>query len=252
MNVREALMAAHDFWRKKNYALKKYLINDGEKHPFALVIPGGGYHMVCSFLEGDPIARELNKHGICAFVLYYRCKKKARYPAPMEDAQRALREILENAEKYGIRRTGYSVWGFSAGGHLAATVALTGAWLSPAPSALILGYPVITMGEKTHPGSREALLGKNPSKEDVKKTSVELNIRHGAPPTFVWYGTADKVVDSQNSESLAKALEDNGVKCVKRVYQGVPHGVGLGKKTNAEGWILEALEFWESCESGIS
>lgn len=245
MEPRDACQAVCDFWRPNKYGLKKYLIRDGGKHPFALVVPGGGYRMVCSYVEGAPIARELNKRGYAAFVLYYRCREKARYPAPMEDAIRALREIIENAETYGIDPTGYSLWGASAGGHLAATVGLTDFSLSPAPASVILSYPVITMGNGTHTGSREALLGKTPTAREIDRASVQPHIRENAPPTFVWFGTADQVVSPSNSEMLAVALQEKNVPYVLRSYPDVGHGVGIGEGTACEGWLDEAIRFWE-------
>lgn len=245
MKLRDICQAAFDFWRPNKYGLKKYLIRDGKKHPFALVIPGGGYHMVCSYVEGAPIARELNKRGYAAFVLYYRCGKKARYPAPMDDAFKALREILENAEAYGIDPTGYSLWGASAGGHLAASVGLTDFCLSPAPASVILSYPVITMGDETHMGSREALLGKTPSEKEIDRASVQSHIRDDAPPTFVWYGSSDRVVSPSNSEMLIAVLQEKSIDCQLRTYPDVGHGVGLGSGTSCEGWFDEAIRFWE-------
>ena len=97
MTLSDMAQAAKDFWRPNQYGLKRYLIEDGKQHPFALICPGGGYGMVCSFVEGLPYARELNKRGYHAFVLYYRVKKKARYPAPQEDLERAIREVLAHA-----------------------------------------------------------------------------------------------------------------------------------------------------------
>ena len=83
-----------DAHRANKYFLKPYLINDGEKHPFAVICPGGGYSMVCSAGEGRPFAEELNKLGYHAFVVYYRVKDKARYPNPQEDLKRAIEEVF--------------------------------------------------------------------------------------------------------------------------------------------------------------
>ena len=249
MKVEEICQAIYDFWRPKQYRLKYYPVRDECKHPFALVIPGGGYQMVCSYVEGAPIARELNKRGYAAFVLYYRCGKNAKYPAPMEDVERALQEILTGAETYGIVTDGYSLWGASAGGHLAATMGLTDKGLVgrgfPAPSALILSYPVITMGDGTHIGSRKALLGNTPSEQEIDLASVQNHICEDASPTFLWYGTADKIVDPQNSEMLAAALKKNNIPYSLQTYPNVGHGVGLGKGLACDGWFDKAVDFWE-------
>lgn len=251
MGPRDAFRAACDFWRPNRYGLKAYPILDRKRHPFALIIPGGGYHMVCSFLEGAPIAREVNKKGYAAFVLYYRCKNNARFPAPMEDAARALRQILDRAEEWGLDPRGYSLWGSSAGGHLAAFMGLTGEGFPgyglPSPGAVILSYPVVTMGKQTHPGSREALLGKQPTEREIGMTSVQRHIRPDAPPTFLWYGTEDTVVDPQNSEMLFAALKEQNIPCTLRTYPKTGHGTGLGKGIPCEGWFQEAVSFWERC-----
>ncbi len=250
MQLQDMVQAACDFWRPNRFALKAFPILDGKKHPFALVIPGGGYHMVCSFVEGTPIAQELNKRGYAAFVLYYRCRSKAQYPAPMEDAAKGLREIIERAEEFNVDVKNYSIWGSSAGGHLAATMGLSEFGFArenlPAPTAVILSYPVITMGPLTHGGSRIALLGKNPTVQEIDMASVEHHIRPDAPPTFVWYGTEDDVVDTQNSEMLAAALREKNVACVLCTYPNTGHGTGLGKGLPCAGWLDEAVTFWQT------
>ena len=100
MKLPEMLQAAHDFWRPNRYGLKPYLVNDGKKHPFAVICPGGGYSMVCSFVEGKPFAQALNERGYHAFVVYYRVKRKALYPAPHDDLERAK----EAAYRQGVSR----------------------------------------------------------------------------------------------------------------------------------------------------
>lgn len=110
---------AHDIFTNK-YELEYFPAPGGGKKPFALICPGGGYRFVMSCIEGEPYARALNEKGYTAFVLRYRTRKKGRFPAPQQDIARGVREILENAEKYEVQKEGYSVWGSSAGGHLAA------------------------------------------------------------------------------------------------------------------------------------
>lgn len=117
----QMLEAAWDFWRPNRRGLKKYLLRDGKTHPFAVICPGGGYSMVCNFLEGEPYAKKLNAMGYHAIVVYYRVKQKARFPAPQEDLAWAIREILDHAETWNLDTENYSVWGSSAGGHLAAS-----------------------------------------------------------------------------------------------------------------------------------
>lgn len=249
MTLNDMRQAAKDFWRRNDYAIKEYVIRDGKKHPFAIVCPGGGYSMACSFLEGVPYAKKLNEQGYSAFVLYYRCKKKARYPAPMEDLARALREVLGRAEELNLETDGYSIWGSSAGGHLAASFGTEAMGYAkyhlPKPGALVLCYPVVTMEEKTHLGSRNNLLGEAPEEDMIALTSVEKQITPAYPPTFVWCGDADRTVNPENSRMLADELEKNGIPHRFVEYPGVDHGVGLGNGLACESWFDEAISFWE-------
>lgn len=233
----------YDLYRPNKYALKPYLINDGKRHPFAVICPGGGYGRVCSFVEGKPFAKELNKLGFHAFVVYYRIKDKARYPHPQEDLKRAVEEIFSNAEKWKLDTDRWSIWGSSAGGHLVASYC-TEKWGTPKPSAVILVYPVITMGEHTHKGSRDNLLGKNADRDIIEKLSVEKQVGPGYPPTFIWYGTADDTVAPLNTKMMIQALEKSGVPCKAEEYEGIGHGAGLAKGTVAEGWFSHAVDFW--------
>lgn len=248
MTLDEMWQAAFDFWRGRDYGLKEYVIRDGKKHPFALICPGGAYEMICSFTEGLPYVKRLNKLGYSAFVLYYRCQKKARFPAPQDDIARALRDILGRAVELDLDTEGYSVWGSSAGGHVAASFGTERmGWARyglPKPGALVLTYPVVTMGELTHAGSRKNLLGEDPAKEQIALTSVENQVTSAYPPTFLWCGDADKTVDPENSRMLARALERCGVPYEFAEYPGVDHGVGLGKGLACEGWFDRAVAFW--------
>ncbi|MCR5781164.1 MAG: alpha/beta hydrolase [Clostridia bacterium] len=238
-----ALQTVFDLLRPAHYELKSYLVDDGETHPFALICPGGAYEMISSVLEGEAYAKKLNERGFHAFVLYYRVKKNARYPNPQDDLQRAAEEIMEHAEEWKVRTEGWSLWGSSAGGHLAASFCTEDRGV-PKPSALILCYPVVTMGDKTHKLSRSILLGKDPDEELIDRLSVERHIGQDFPPTFVWYGTADKVVDPVNSRMLQAALNLAGVPCEAEEYEGIGHGVGLAEGTAAEEWFDRAVEFW--------
>ena len=224
-----------------------FVINDGKKHPFALVIPGGGYWCVCSYVEGTPFARELNNQGISVFILFYHVKDKAKFPAPQEDAARAVKEILDNADKYNVETKGNSVWGSSAGGHLAASFGTTNMGYAkyglPKPGSVVLIYPVVTMRDFTHQGSRDMLLGTDPAEKMIKETSVELHADKDYPPTFIWYGEADDVVPPRNSIELKKALDKAGVPSELHSYPEVGHGAGLAVSTPAEGWFTDAVNF---------
>ncbi len=240
----EKLQAAYDFWRPNRRGIKPYLLKDGKPHPFAVIVPGGAYGMVCSYVEGLPFARTLNRRGYHAIVVYYRVKKKARYPAPQDDLGQALREIFAHEADWNLDAQNWSLWGSSAGGHLAASIFTEGRYV-PKPNALILVYPVITMGAGTHALSRTYLLGREPDPTMIERLSVERHITRDFPPTYVWNGTADKSVDPKNSRMLAEALEKAGVPYRHEEFTGVGHGVGLAKGTNAEPWFDHAVSFWE-------
>ena len=239
-----------DTYRKNQYQLKPYLLRDGKPHPVALICPGGGYRRVCSFVEGYPFAKKLNQLGYHAVVLYYRVNVLATFPAPQEDLARAVKELHQRAEEWRLDMRGYSVWGSSAGGHLAASFGTESMgyvhYNLPKPGSIILCYPVVTMGEKTHRGSHNYHLGSHPDPELVKHTSVEQQVTDQYPPTFLWWGSSDDSVDPDNSRMLAKALEENNVPCQYIEYPGVGHGVGIGKGLPCEGWIEKAVAFWEA------
>ncbi len=236
--------------RKNEYGLKPYLLKDGKTHPVAVICPGGGYRRVCSFVEGHPFAKKLNAMGYHAFVVYYRVNVLARYPAPQEDLARAVREIHSHAEEWKLDMKGYSVWGSSAGGHLAASFGTENMgyvrYGLPKPGALILTYPVVTMGEKTHEGSRNFLIGQAPDGDMVHFASVERQITAAYPPTFLWWGSADSCVDPENSRMLRGALEAQNIPCQCIEYPGVEHGVGIGHGLACEGWLEKAVAFWEA------
>ncbi len=246
MTFGQMCQAVYDYWRPNCKGIQKYLISDGRKHPAAIICPGGGYSMCCSFVEGMPFAKELNKRGYHAIVVYYRCKSKARFPAPMEDLAWAVREVIDHAEEWNLNMENYSLWGSSAGGHLAASFSVHYAEYGlPKPGALILSYPVITMGKLTHPGSRENLLGKNPTQAQMDSASVELQVTENYPPTFLWYGDEDNLVPTENCRMLYAALQGKDVPCRLKHYPNTGHGVGLGRGKPCEGWFAEAVTLWE-------
>lgn len=227
----------------------RFVIRDGKTHPFAILVPGGGYTVVCSFSEGVPVAKKLNQQGISAFIVYYRTRKKAAFPAPMEDLATAVRYVLDNAEKYHLDVNNYSVWGGSAGGHLTALFGTETVGYAkynlPKPGALVLAYPVITMErEKTHSISHDNLLGKDADAEMEALTSAERQVTKNYPRTFIWCSEDDDVVDPDNTRRMAEALKKAGVPSVCKVYQGVAHGAGPATGTAAEGWMEEAASFW--------
>lgn len=256
MNIKEIYRDAVEYWFGNVYRLDDYVISDGKRHPFALICPGGGYTMSSTKSEGDAYARELNKRGYSAFVLHYRCRKKGRYPAGLQDAARALQDILNRADDLKLETENYSLWGSSAGGHLAAsfgTKSMGYAQFSlPKPGVLVLAYPLITMSRFTHKPSRYNLLGRRPSKSMIELTSVEKQITCEYPAVYLWCGGDDRVVDPENSRMLAKALAEHHIPYEYRKYSGIGHGAGLGKGLVCEPWFDEAVAFIEKQRAQLS
>ncbi|MBA4149943.1 MAG: alpha/beta hydrolase [Verrucomicrobia bacterium] len=242
--------------------LTPYLPDEEKGTGAAIVIcPGGGYGSLAGH-EGEDYALWLRDHGIAAFVLKYRLGSGGyRHPVPSQDAARAIRFVRANADKYKIDVKRVGIMGSSAGGHLAST-ALTRFDTGKAdsddlierqssrPDLGILCYPVITMGDKTHGGSKKNLLGQDPSVELVKELSNELQVTQETPPTFIYHTVEDKVVPVENALMFAGALRENEVPFDLHVYEKGPHGSGLGHKVyaayrdgNLHPWTANCL-FW--------
>ena len=241
---------ALDRCHPNRYALdERFVLRDGKKHPFAVIVPGGAYAVVCSYIEGTPIAKRLNERGISVFIVYYRVRGKARFPHPQDDLARAVGEILGGAEKYGLETENYSVWGSSAGGHLAASFGTESmgypAHALPKPGAIILSYPVVTLDPAlTHAQTHDNLLGRHATAAMEEAASIDRQLTAAFPPCYVWCGDADASVDPENTRLLAEALARAGVPYRCEIFPGVEHGVGPGSGTAAEGWIEHALDFW--------
>lgn len=222
-----------------------------------VVCPGGGYGGLASH-EGPDYALFLNQQGITAFVLQYRLGSHGyRHPRMLEDAQRAIRTVRARAAEWKIDPNRVGIMGSSAGGHLAST-ALTHFDSGKAdatdpinrqssrPNLGILCYPVITMGPNTHQGSKNNLLGKEPSAELIEFLSNEKQVTKDTPPCFIWHTWEDKAVKVENSLEFAAALQRNGVPFDLHVYQKGRHGIGLADKPpfgNVHPWGKD-LVFW--------
>lgn len=228
-----------------------YNPKSGDKpHAAVLICPGGGYSYLSFTHEGVNLAKWLNKLGVTGVVL------KSRLPddeimmnksdVPVMDAQKAMELIRENAAKWNIDSKKVGVMGFSAGGHLAATLS-THFDSVQRPDFSVLIYPVITMDTGyTHMGSREALLGKQPSSENILKYSNEKQISEATPPAFLIHTADDHVVPFQNSLTYYEALLEKGVGASElHIFQNGGHGYGMGtgKDGNVANW-LTLLEGW--------
>lgn len=205
-----------------------------------VVCPGGGYSKLAIDHEGHRYARWLNSLGISAFVLKYRLGSDGyRHPAMLDDVSYAIRTVRAGAEGWNVDPNRVGVIGSSAGGHLASSVLThfdagdassndVNARESSRPDLGILCYPVITMGDHTHAGSRKNLLGETPSAELVKFMSSEAQVTSATPPTFIFHTADDKVVPVENALMFATALSGAGVPYELHVYPHGPHGMGLG------------------------
>jgi acetyl esterase/lipase len=191
-----------------------------------IVCPGGGYGGLAMDHEGSQIALWLNAHGVAAFVLKYRLGPRYHHPAPLQDAQRAIRYVRENAASLGIAPDRIGIWGFSAGGHLAST---TGTHFDAGtrPDFLILCYPVISFTTPyTHQGSLKNLLGENPDPKLVENLSNELQVTAQTPPAFLFYTNEDPV-RPENAVLFYMAMRKAGVPAELHIYEHGLHGVGL-------------------------
>ncbi len=204
-----------------------------------VVCPGGGYGALAIDHEGQQIGEFLRSHGITAFVLKYRLGPKYRHPAPLTDVSRAIRHVRAHASDWNIAPHRIGVMGFSAGGHLAATVsthfdagdaAATDPIerVSSRPDFAILCYPVISFtASYSHSGSARNLLGTPADPELLKNLSNETQVTEQTPPTFLFHTQEDPGVPVQNSLDYYRALVEKKVPAELHVYQFGPHGVGL-------------------------
>jgi acetyl esterase/lipase len=228
-------------------SVKVFRAPEDQANGAAVVIcPGGGYGFLADDHEGKQVAEYFNSIGVTAFVLKYRIAAKDRpgplHPAPLEDAQRAIRMVRFRAKEFGIDPKRVGIMGFSAGGHLASSAAThfhTGPArpgsdaidaMSDRPDFAILAYPVISMEDGvTHGGSRKNLLGDKPDAELVQLMSNEKQVTKETPPTFIFQTTADKAVLPENAIRFYSALVKAGVPAELHIYEKGRHGVGLGR-----------------------
>ncbi len=227
-----------------------------DKSRAAVVIcPGGGYGVLAYNLEGTAVAKIMNGWGVTAVVLKYRLPSdeimKDKTIGPLQDAQKALQYIRENAAELNVNPNMVGIMGFSAGGHLASTASthFDQSYIdnprntSLRPDFTILGYPVISFSDSlTHMGSRNNLVGENPSKEMIQKYSNELQINEKTPPTFLVLASDDNTVNPENSIKYYEALLKNKVPAEMHIYQNGGHGFGTHLLAN-NNW-METLKNW--------
>ena len=239
-------------WEKEEYQyaaaygfvpfLMSYIHEDETERPCMIVVPGGGYCVV-SPSEGEIVAKEFYEKGYNAFVCTYTTNLMMNVPLkdqPMKDLSRAIRYVRKNAAKYHINPQKIVICGFSAGGHLCATVCVHYADIreereeyksvSNRPDAAILSYPVITSGEFAHRDSFIALLGADATKEELEYMSLEKQVTEQIPPCFLWQTATDELVPVENSALFARACKNAGVPFAYHVFSTGRHGLSLANE----------------------
>lgn len=219
-----------------------------------VIFPGGSYSGLTFEYEGVQQASFFIDHGIAALVVKYRIPSDKtmvdKSMGPLQDAQQAMRFARRHAAEWGIDSRRIGVIGFSAGGHLASTLAThfdearidnpDRAVLRP--DFLVLVYPVISMDEKiTHMDSRKALLGAEPSETRIQLFSNELHVTKDSPPTLILHAADDRLVDVDNSVVFFQALRRAGVPVEARLFQKGEHGFFLMPRSRWQGTIIDWL-----------
>lgn len=210
-------------------------LNLKRKRPAMIVLPGGGYQML-SDREKEPIAIKFLEKGYSSFTLEYSVKTLG-FPTQLIETAMAVAYIRENAENFFVDREHIAVVGFSAGGHLAATIATLynddavkktlGEYASLArPDAVILGYPVITSDPKYWHESSILTVAAG-KKSLIQKLSIEKRVSQDSVPAFIWHTKEDGAVPVFNSISLASAYAEHGVPFELHVFERGPHGMSL-------------------------
>ena len=219
-------------------AIRIYPAQENPNGAAVVVCPGGGYGALATDHEGHQVAKWLNSIGVTAAVVKYRLGPRYHHPAPLQDAQRAIRYVRAHATEWEVDPHRVGIMGFSAGGHLAATVSTHFddgqtdaddpiARQSSRPDFSILCYAVVSFSKFGHSGSRRNLLGENPDPELVRSLSNETQVSAHTPPAFLFHTGEDAAVPVKNSLVYYQALVDHGVPAELHVYQRGPHGVGL-------------------------
>ncbi|MFI5379981.1 MAG: alpha/beta hydrolase [Tepidisphaerales bacterium] len=237
--------------------LTPYLGAEDKDTDAAVVIcPGGGYGGLAAH-EGNDYALYLSQHGVRAFVLKYRLGSGGyRHPCMLQDAARAVRIVRARAAEWKVDPKHVGIMGSSAGGHLASTLVTHFDAGKPdaadpierqssRPDIGILCYAVISMETGlTHGGSRNNLLGNQPSEELVKLLSNEQQVTKETPPCFIWHTWEDRAVKVENSMQFAAALQKAGVPFDLHIYQKGGHGMGLADKppfNNPHPWAKDLV-----------
>lgn len=228
---------------------------DNIKRPCVIIYPGGAYFILASGHEGVEVAKFFNSIGVNAMVVKYRIPNDNaqvdKSIAPLQDAQQAMLLARSNAATWGIDANKIGILGFSAGGHLAASLSSHYADvkidnpinISLRPNFQILIYPVITMKDFGHTGSKENLIGKNPTDAQVQYYSNELNVNDQTPPAFIVHAKNDDAVPVQNAYEYDKALKANKVASTLFLFEKGGHGFGMKNPTSTIQWTTPLTQW---------
>ena len=225
-----------------------------------VICPGGGYGILAYDWEGTDVAKWLNSKGVAAIVLKYRLPNSKSnivpHKTPLLDAQRAIRMVRAYGTRWNIKKDKVGIMGFSAGGHLASTAAThfnngnvnaqdSIEKISSRPDFAMLIYPVIKMSvPSVHSGSRNSLLGANPSEELINYYSNDLQVTKETPPTFLVHATDDTGVPVENSLAFYLALKTHQVPAEMHLYPYGGHGFGLAVgKGYLETWTDRCVDW---------
>lgn len=239
--------------KKENVYFDTYIIDDplnkGRKKPIIVICPGGAYQGL-SEREAEPIALAFNAAGYHAVVLYYSLRQL--FPESLKDISDTVCIIRDNADKWNVDSDKVIVCGFSAGGHLAASL---GVWWNREqaiqrtddknkPNGMILAYPVISSN-----GYKEPLSIKNITNDDrelMEKVSLEKNVTEACPPAFIWHTFDDGCVPVQNSLCFADALAEKKISTELHVFPNGPHGLSLANELVSErpGGVVPEAQEW--------
>ena len=220
---------------------------------FVLIVGGNALHTSAEMREGVASAEWVNEQGYTAFVLRYRIGSQAADNAPLEDLARAVEYIRAHAEEFGVDPDDYALMAYSSGGQITGLFASDSTEVgyqrygAAKPGALLLGYPVNNFFElKPAWGLLIDPYADGPRYFDY---NVSDFITPDYPPTYHWYGKNDltlaKMYTPAQGRVIENALVKNGVTHIFHRYNNAPHKIGPGRGTDAEGWIVEALDFWQ-------
>ncbi len=235
--------------------METYFIDTDKPLPCIVIYPGGGYHHRAEH-EGTPYAEFFNKRGMHAVVVHYRVYPNFD-PAPLADAQRAIKIVRANADKWKIDPDRIVTMGSSAGGHLAAcTITLPDVCEEPQdeidkmsckPNGAILCYPVISVIDSfAHIGSGKHLLGEKRHQREGTYFSLNNHVTSETPKVFMWHTSDDSVVNVKNSLVFGEMLRDNGIPFEMHIYPHGKHGLGLAlEREDIRPWADLAADWVE-------